>query len=58
MKEIIIDTNYPNYEYMDYNTFIGLIANKNIYDALDEIIRNIDCTKRTKQRIYQYMNLS
>lgn len=49
MKEIVIDTNYPNYEYMDYNIFIGLIANKNIYDALDEIIRNIDCTKRTKQ---------
>lgn len=49
MKEIIIDTNYPNYEYMDYILFIGFISNRNIEDCLIELIRNIDCTKRTKQ---------
>ena len=49
MKEIIVDTNYPNYEYMNYTLFIGFISNRNIEDCLIELIRAIDCTKRTKQ---------
>lgn len=49
MKEIIINTNYPNYEYMDYTLFISFISNRNIEDCLIELIRNIDCTKRTKE---------
>lgn len=44
----LINTNYPNYEYYEIETFFNLLNNKNINDILDELLRDLDCTKLLK----------
>ena len=53
MKEIIINTDYPNYEYSDYDSWINSIRQYGLLGFMNNLIRDLDCTRLLKngQRI-------
>lgn len=49
MKEIIINTNYPNYSYNETEKYFYLLNKfNNIEDSINYILSDLDCTRLTK----------
>lgn len=57
MKEIIIDTNYPNYDYVEYSSWVNDLRQYGIFTCLENILEDIDCSK-TNNKGQRYIHTS
>ena len=51
MKDIIINTTYPPYGYLDTELYFNLLEkhNNNYVACLDELLKELDCTRLNKK---------